>query len=102
MIKTPEMFEKFLPYAMALGVEKNWSHAFANIYTQPPQWYRGGSFGPQFYAYGFVNNLNAMSSQAGTVFTSAPRSSGGSGFGGGGGGGGFSGGGFGGGGGGGF
>jgi uncharacterized membrane protein len=46
----------------------------------------------------FVNNLNAMSSQAGTVFASAPRSSGGSGFGGGGG----SGGGFGGGGGGGF
>ena len=102
MIKTPEMFEKFLPFAMALGVEKNWSQAFANIYTQPPQWYQGGSFGPQFYTYGFVNNLNAMSSQAGSVFTSAPRSSGGSGFGGGGGGGGFSGGGFGGGGGGGF
>src|SRR5215467_2659754 len=28
MIKTPEMFEKFLPFAMALGVEKNWSKAF--------------------------------------------------------------------------
>jgi hypothetical protein len=99
MIKTPEMFEKFLPFAMALGVEKNWSKAFQNIYTQPPGWYRGGGFGPQFYPYGFVNNLNAMSSQAGTVFASAPRSSGGSGFGGGGG---SSGGGFGGGGGGGF
>ena len=103
MIKTPEMFEKFLPFAMALGVEKNWSRAFANIYTQPPQWYQGGSFGPTFYSYGFVNNLSAMSTQAGTTFASAPRSSGGSGFGGGGGGGGgFSGGGFGGGGGGGF
>jgi uncharacterized membrane protein len=98
-IKTPEMFEKFLPFAMALGVEKNWSKAFQNIYTQPPGWYQGGSFGPPFFAYGFVNNLNAMSSQAGTVFASAPRSSGGSGFGGGGG---SSGGGFGGGGGGGF
>ena len=105
MIKTPEMFEKFLPFAMALGVEKNWSKAFQNIYTQPPQWYQGTGFGPQFYTYGFVNNLNAMSSQAGTVFASAPRSSGGSGFDGGagdGGGGGSSGGGFGGGGGGGF
>jgi uncharacterized membrane protein len=100
-IKSPEMFEKFLPFAMALGVEKNWSYAFQNIYTQPPSWYQGGSFGPPFFAYGFVNNLNAMSSQAGTVFASAPRSSGGSGFSGGGGGG-FSGGGFGGGGGGGF
>ena len=49
-IKTPEMFEKFLPFAMALGVEKNWSNAFQNIYTQPPSWYQGGSFGRQFYA----------------------------------------------------
>ncbi len=97
-IKTPEMFEKFLPFAMALGVEKNWSNAFQNIYTQPPSWYQGGSYGGQFYPYLFVSNLNAMSTQAGTVFASAPRSSGGSGFGGGG----SSGGGFGGGGGGGF
>ena len=61
MIKTPEMFEKFLPFAMALGVEKNWSKAFQNIYTQPPQWYQGGSYGPGFYPYLFVNNLNSMS-----------------------------------------
>ena len=103
MIKTPEMFEKFLPFAMALGVERNWSKAFQNIYTQPPSWYQGGSFGSSFYPYMFVNNLNTMSSAASSVMTSAPRSSGGSGFGdGGSGGGGSSGGGFGGGGGGGF
>src|SRR6266852_3812476 len=48
MIKTPQMFEKFLPYAMALGVEKNWSKAFQGNMTQPPDWYRG-SFGPGFY-----------------------------------------------------
>jgi hypothetical protein len=101
MVKTPEMFEKFLPFAMALGVEKNWSKAFQNIYTQPPSWYQGG-YGPNFYPMMFTNDLNVMSSQAGSVLASAPRSSGGSGFGGGGGGGGFSGGGFGGGGGGGF
>ena len=93
MIKTPEMFEKFLPFAMALGVEKNWSRAFQGIYTQPPQWYQGGSFGPGFYPYAFANNLSSMSSMAGTAMASAPRSSGGSAFGGGGGGG-FSGGGF--------
>jgi hypothetical protein len=28
MVKTPEMFEKFLPYAMAFGVEKKWAAAF--------------------------------------------------------------------------
>ena len=97
-IKTPEMFEKFLPFAMALGVEKNWSKAFQGIYTQPPQWYQG-SYGPVFYPNMFVSDLNSMSSLAGTAMASAPRSSGGSGFSSGGG---FSGGGFGGGGGGGF
>jgi uncharacterized membrane protein len=97
MIKTPQMFEKFLPFAMALGVEKNWSKAFQGIMTEPPGWYRGGT-GPIFYPVNFTSNLNAMSSRASSVMASAPRSSGGSGFGGGG----SSGGGFGGGGGGGF
>ena len=94
MIKTPEMFEKFLPFAMALGVEKNWSKAFQGIYTQPPEWYQG-AYGPNFYPYMFVNNLSSMSSEVGSVMTSAPRSSEGSGFGGDGGssGGGFGGGG---------
>jgi uncharacterized membrane protein YgcG len=100
MIKTPQMFEKFLPFAMALGVEKNWSKAFQDVLKEPPNWYRGSSFGPNFYAMNFVSDLNTMSSRASSVMTSAPRSSGGSGFGGGGGG--SSGGGFGGGGGGGF
>jgi uncharacterized membrane protein len=102
MIKTPQMFEKFLPFAMALGVEKNWSKAFEGIMTEPPGWYRGGVYGPNFFPWVFTTNLSYMSTQAGSVMASAPRSSGGSGFGGGGGGGGFSGGGFGGGGGGGF
>jgi uncharacterized membrane protein len=92
-IKTPEMFEKFLPFAMALGVEKNWSRAFQGIMTQPPQWYRGSSYGPNFYPMAFTNDLSYMSSRAGNVMTSAPRSSGGSGFSGGGSGGGFGGGG---------
>jgi uncharacterized membrane protein len=100
MVKTPQMFEKFLPFAMALGVDKNWSRAFQDICKQPPDWYRG-SYGLQFYPLIFANDLSAMSSRAGSVLSSAPRSSGGSGFGGGGGGG-FSGGGFGGGGGGGW
>jgi uncharacterized membrane protein YgcG len=98
-IKTPEMFEKFLPFAMALGVEKNWSKAFQGILKEPPQWYRGSSYGPNFYPMVFTNDLNTMASRASSVMTSAPRSSGGSGFSGGGG---SSGGGFGGGGGGGF
>jgi uncharacterized membrane protein len=95
--KTPELFEKFLPYAMALQVEKKWVQAFSGIAVQPPQWYQG-SYGSSFTPYFLVNDLNMMSVHAGSVMASSPRSSGGSGFGGGGG----SGGGFGGGGGGGF
>ena len=101
IVRTPEMFEKFLPYAMALGVEKKWAGAFENIYRQPPEWYRGGNF-QSFNSRSFASNLNSMSTRAASTLASAPRSSGGSGFGGGGGGGGFSGGGMGGGGGGGF
>jgi len=98
MPQTPETFEKYLPFAMALGVEKKWVGAFQGIATQPPSWYQG-PMGTNFYAMGFVNSLNNMSARAGQVMSSAPRSSSsGSGFGGGGG----SGGGFGGGGGGGF
>jgi len=80
---------------MALGVEKNWSRAFQGILTQPPQWYRGSSYGPSFYPMMFTNDMSAMSSRASSVMSSAPRSSGGSGFSGGGGssGGGFGGGG---------
>ena len=97
VIRTPAMFEAFLPFAMALGVERNWAKAFEGIYTSQPDWYVGthhGSFGPRVFAASLAN----LSSNAGTAMTSAPRSSGGSGVGGGG----FSGGGFGGGGGGGF
>lgn len=100
MITGPEMFERYLPYAMALAVEKKWAAAFADIYREPPDWYRGtGHRG--FHPTVFVGDLSGMTQHAATAMTSAPRSSGGSGFSGGGGGG-FSGGGFGGGGGGAF
>jgi uncharacterized membrane protein len=101
----PTTFEKFLPFAMALGVEHHWAQAFAGIVKDPPGWYVGpggvyGGFNPIF----FSSSMHSMASDMHQVFVSAPRaSSSGSGFGGGGGGGGgFSGGGFGGGGGGAF
>lgn len=97
VVRTPEMFERFLPFAMALGVEHHWARAFEGIYTTQPGWYAG----PHYAGFGtqsLVRSLGDLSSDAGTAMASAPRSSGGSGFGGGG----SSGGGFGGGGGGGF
>jgi len=75
--KTPELFEKYLPYAMALRVEKKWAQTFSTIGLQPPKWYQGadgGNFQPSL----FVNDLNVLSSHAGRVMTSSPRSSEGS------------------------
>jgi uncharacterized membrane protein len=101
----PDTFEKFLPYAMALGVEHHWAQAFDGIVQNPPSWYvsPGGYTG--FSPLYFSNSMHSMATDMHQVFISSPRSSStGSGFSGGGGssGGGFSGGGFGGGGGGAF
>jgi uncharacterized membrane protein len=93
MVKTPAMFEKFLPYAMALGVEDNWAKAFDGIYTQPPSWYSGPGGIHTFRPSTLTHNLGVMSTAAATTMSSAPRSSGGSGFRGGSSGGGFGGGG---------
>jgi hypothetical protein len=93
MVKTPEMFERFLPYAMALGVEDNWAKAFEGIYTTPPSWYSGPGGVGTFRPSTFTHNLGVMSTAAATTMSSAPRSSGGSGFSGGSSGGGFGGGG---------
>ena len=98
----PDTFEKFLPYAMALGVEHHWAKAFEGIIQNPPTWYQGYGPSPSFSTFYFVNSLGSMATTASSTFVSAPRaSSSGSGWSGGGGGG-FSGGGFGGGGGGAF
>jgi len=94
----PTTFEKFLPYAMALGVEHHWAQAFAGIVQDAPSWYvgPGGPYGGGFNPIFFSSSMHSMASDMHQVFVSAPRaSSSGSGFGGGGGGGGgFSGGGF--------
>jgi len=100
----PDTFEKFLPFAMALGVEHHWAQAFAGIVKDPPSWYVSPT-GVMFNPILFSSTMHSMSYDMNQVFVSAPRaSSSGSGWSGGGfgGGGGFSGGGFGGGGGGAF
>ncbi len=93
----PDTFEKFLPYAMALGVEHHWAQAFAGIVKDPPNWYISPNGYVGFNALVFSSAMHSMASDMHQVFVSSPRaSSSGSGFSGGGfgGGGGFSGGGF--------
>jgi uncharacterized membrane protein len=93
--KTPELYEKLLPYALALGVEQEWSEQFADVLAKAqaegyhPSWY----VGPGFYAGGFSSFGSSLGNSFSSAISSsavAPGSS--SGFGGGGGGG-FSGGG---------
>jgi len=88
----PTIFERLLPYAMALGVADQWADAFKDIFKEPPDWYVGQR-GVIFTPHVFVNNLGSAVSSVGSAMSSRPRGSasgGGSSFGGGG----FSGGGF--------
>ncbi|PSH03963.1 MAG: hypothetical protein CXZ00_09095 [Acidobacteria bacterium] len=97
----PDTFERFLPYAMAFGVEHHWAKAFQGLITEPPSWYVGSGYGTPGMMWGpimFTNSMHSFATSAYDSFVAAPQaSSTGSGFGSGGsfgGGGGFSGGGF--------
>jgi uncharacterized membrane protein YgcG len=104
---TPEVFEKFLPYAIALDCENQWSRKFeadaaaagttpdARGNTYSPGWYSGHSF-DRLGSAGFADSLGASMAAAAASAAVAPGSSSGSGGGGssGGGGGGGGGGGW--------
>ena len=100
---TPEVFESFLPYAFALGVENSWCRRFARELPEEmeerggyhPNWYSGRH--GNFNALGHLGNkFNSSFSSAISSASSPPGSSSGSGGGGssGGGGGGGGGGGW--------
>jgi uncharacterized membrane protein YgcG len=101
---TPEVFEKFLPYAIALDCENQWSKKFEaqaaaaaaagdtryGYSTYSPIWYSGGNFG-SFNSGAFAAGLGASLAASAASAATAPGSSsgsGGGGFSGGGGGGG--------------
>jgi uncharacterized membrane protein len=102
--QTPAVFEKFLPYALALDVEQAWASKFSGVLATAataPSNGNGYAYTPSFYSGGFSNGFNggSFASSFSSSFTSAISSSasapgssgggsGGSGGGGGGGGGG--------------
>ena len=79
VVKTPPLFERFLPFAMAFGVERKWAQAFQGILREPPRWYVGSNAG-NFDMGRFSSRLADLSSRTGSTMASSPRSSGGSGF----------------------
>jgi len=93
--KSPERFEKLLPYAIALNLTSIWAAQFEGLLTEPPDWYAGHA--PVFRANLFAASMLHLTRGAERSFASAPRAApsgrsawgGGSSFGGG-----FSGGGF--------
>lgn len=88
----PSLFERCLPFAMALGFTNQWAHAFEGIQSQAPIWYMG--YGTSDFSVNhFTKNIGDMSSSLNSTFSSGGSSSssggsGGGGFSGGGGGGG--------------
>jgi hypothetical protein len=97
--QTPEVFEKFLPYALALDVEQAWGNKFSGILaatgTTPgssgsaytPSFYSGSSWN-SFSGAGFASSFGSSLTSAISSSSSAPGSNGGGGSGGSGGGGG--------------
>ncbi len=98
--KSLDLFEKYLPYAIALGVENEWAEKFDSIIQKAiesgyqPAYFRGsaGSFGNSFnvaaMSAGISSGLSSTISSASTPPSSSSGSGGGGSSGGGGGGGG--------------
>ncbi len=99
--RTPELFEKYLPYALALDVENAWAEKFSDVLQQAtvavhqgryrPCWYRGGTWRTaeaEGFASSFAGSFSGALSSASTAPGSSSGSGGGSSGGGGGGGGG--------------
>ena len=70
------LFEKYLPYAIALGVSDRWAESFEGIYQEPPEWYVSpggiGSFRPASFNRSLGTALSSMSS----AMYASPRSGG--------------------------
>jgi hypothetical protein len=87
--KTPQLFEKYLPYALALNVENEWSEQFAEVLAKAqvdgqaysPSWYQGSSWN-NFGTSGFSDSLGGAFAAAIASSAAAPGSSSGSGGGG--------------------
>jgi len=81
--KNPKIFEKFLPYAMVLGIEKKWASQFDSIYLS--NWYHSSSPVSFVLADNFIHDIAAFSTATNSAFAFSTSGSGSSAFGGGGG-----------------
>jgi hypothetical protein len=73
MMVNPELFERYLPHAIAFGLERRWGKAFDELYTTEPSWYRGTS-GRGFRTSSFSRSLSRMASQKSSSTGGSSRS----------------------------
>ena len=93
---TPQLYESYLPAALALDVEQKWAERFASVLDiqapdYQPAWYTGPGFNARnlgAFSSGLSSSLNSAISSASTAPGSKSGSGGGGSSGGGGGGGG--------------
>ncbi|MBP9593119.1 MAG: DUF2207 domain-containing protein, partial [Steroidobacteraceae bacterium] len=83
---TTELFERYLPAALALEVEQHWAERFSEVFatqaaTHSPNWYRGDSWSTRDVAR-FSSGLGSSFSSAIASASTAPGSSSGGGGGG--------------------
>jgi uncharacterized membrane protein YgcG len=72
--KTPELFEKLLPYAMVFGLEKKWAIEFKDIYTVNPTWYTS-PYMSTFSTLAFIGSIKSMQSSTDNAIVSSVQSS---------------------------
>lgn len=82
--RKPEQFSALLPYAVALGVEKEWTGQFANLTVNVDEWYQGRAGSNLLFASSISNMTTGLNSIAHTANSSSGFSGGGGGFSGGG------------------
>lgn len=70
---TPDMFERYLSYAVVFGIEKEWGQAFRDIYKGKPDWYESSN--PDFNSIFLANALSNMMMTTSTTLASSPSSS---------------------------
>lgn len=71
---TPEMFEKFLSYAIVFGIEKEWADKFKDIYTGSPDWYESYDQSIPWTPYLVSNSLGRFNTMTSNIITSRPAS----------------------------
>lgn len=83
--KTPALFERFLPYAIALNAEKAWGEQFNEVLEKAmrnneyrPTWYTGSMMHGGFDSRSFADSLGTSFNSNISDYSSAPSSSSGS------------------------